>query len=184
MSAAFWAALPLGPYAAWRRAAGTPHIQLILLSPGCTPLPCTPQPSCRNCQHCFFCCSVQLKNNHSAASRQPPSSPGSLCSYISHFRSIHRGAYFAELRTTTVSTGFWERIQLGWCLRDASPHAAPRLALLRLCIALVLCTCHPPCVPAFPCQLVCRCASCCPSRGASCARCTRPTAPLAACSTT
>lgn len=25
-----------------------------------------------------------------------------LCRYISHFRSVHRGAYFAEMRTTTV----------------------------------------------------------------------------------
>lgn len=25
-----------------------------------------------------------------------------LCRYLSHFRSVHRGAYFAELRTTTV----------------------------------------------------------------------------------
>ena len=33
MSAALAVAHPLGPYAAWRRAAGTPHIQLILLSP-------------------------------------------------------------------------------------------------------------------------------------------------------
>lgn len=24
------------------------------------------------------------------------------CRYLSHFRSVHRGAYFAELRTTTV----------------------------------------------------------------------------------
>ena len=27
---------------------------------------------------------------------------GFRCRYLSHFRSIHRGAYFAELRTTTV----------------------------------------------------------------------------------
>ena len=25
-----------------------------------------------------------------------------ICRYLSHFRSVHRGAYFAELRTTTV----------------------------------------------------------------------------------
>ena len=25
-----------------------------------------------------------------------------VCRYLSHFRSVHRGAYFAELRTTTV----------------------------------------------------------------------------------
>ena len=28
--------------------------------------------------------------------------PPTACRYLSHFRSVHRGAYFAELRTTTV----------------------------------------------------------------------------------
>ena len=32
----------------------------------------------------------------------PSLSSPPACRYLSHFRSIHRGAYFAELRTTTV----------------------------------------------------------------------------------
>ena len=37
-------------------------------------------------------------------SYSPPPTP---CRYLSHFRSVHRGAYFAELRTTTVSHVIW-----------------------------------------------------------------------------
>ena len=37
----------------------------------------------------------------SAATEVPPLAV-LLCRYLSHFRSVHRGAYFAELRTTTV----------------------------------------------------------------------------------
>jgi len=47
--------------------------------------------------------STQVKLNAALTLLYPPPLP--LCSYISHFRSIHRGAYFAELRTTTVSLG-------------------------------------------------------------------------------
>ena len=73
--------------------------------------------------------------------------------YISHFRSIHRGAYFQELRTTTVR---------GRCVKcDVSARYPNLLPYAPACFS--------------------RCASCCPTRGAFFARFTRPTAHRAGC---
>lgn len=45
---------------------------------------------------------LPLPHPRSRPTPTPPSRPAWPCRYLSHFRSVHRGAYFAELRTTTV----------------------------------------------------------------------------------
>ena len=74
--------------------------------------------------------------------------------YLSHFRSVHRGAYFQELRTTTA-----RRSARRARLSSRAPPLTPPVVL-----------------PAAR-----RSASCCPTRGASCALCTRQTARRAGC---
>ena len=57
---------------------------------------------CQDTRQCDVCkvvyirnCTLQVWNCSHFSSSRP-------CRYLSHFRSVHRGAYFAELRTTTV----------------------------------------------------------------------------------
>ena len=109
-------------------------------------------------------------------SYSPPPTP---CRYLSHFRSVHRGAYFAELRTTTVSHVIWAAPgPVDWGLSSdlADASLSPKQSIQKR-----------PCNPnqtltkPYPSH---RCASSCPSPGASSAPSTPRTAPPAACLTT
>jgi hypothetical protein len=84
--------------------------------------------------------------------------------YLSHFRSVHRGAYFQELRTTTARAR----------KRARTPDRLQRRPLRRRCSGADV-------APHAHTALVRRFASCCPTPGASCAPCTRPTARPVAC---
>lgn len=113
----------------------------------------------------------------------------SRCRYLSHFRSIHRGAYFAEIRTTTGERawtwlGRWKKLPdervwtwLGPCQKLPDERArlvsrqrfggrfsSPQFSSLSSC-GFHFSTISPP---PFP-----QCASCSRSHGASCAPCTR-----------
>jgi DNA-directed RNA polymerase beta subunit len=78
--------------------------------------------------------------------------------YLSHFRSVHRGAYFQELRTTT-----------------ARSRASARLSRRRQ----RCCACPDHTTGRVHCAR--RFASCSPTLGGSCALCTRLTGRRAAC---